>query len=118
MTITKNNIMENRLRMVMERMGCNQTEMADMLGMQAQNFSKHLLPEGSPNKRDPENLVSRLIKIGVSLDWLYTGKGEMFLKDIRYKSASEAKIERAGQLLMEAVQLIMEEIEEKKREKE
>jgi hypothetical protein len=114
MTICKNNMLEKRIRMIMDRLGYSQTQMASKLDMQPQNFNKHLLPEGAPNKRDPENLTSKLIKIGVSLDWFYTGKGEMFLSDTKEGTPIDPKVEKANKHFMEAVRLMMEAIEEKK----
>jgi DNA polymerase V len=97
-----------RLQAIMAAKGWTQVKLAEMLGMAVQNLNKYLLPEGAPGRRDPENLSSKLIKLGVSIDWLYTGNGAMFLEDVQHKSVEEFEIEEALRSQARVIQLMFD----------
>lgn len=56
----------------------NQTEMADKLGISQSQLSKL---ENGENQLAPKHLLV-LYKMGVNLNWLISGEGEMLLSDM------------------------------------
>jgi len=64
-----------RLREIRKEKKMTQTEFADLLGTSQRNISKY------ENKRleIPDKIKAELIKFGVNMNWLLTGKGGMFL---------------------------------------
>ena len=66
--------MKDRLKMVRERSGLNQTKFAETLGLTVAAVSFY-----ESGKREPSNAVLTLIseKYGISLAWLKTGEGPM-----------------------------------------
>ena len=95
MTISEKKITE-RLLSLMGKMGVNKTQMAEKLGIKPQNFSKYLLEQSVPHRRNPEMLASKLTVIGVNADWYLTGKGEMFVKDIPGRDEMSKHYEKIG----------------------
>ncbi len=67
-----------RLRFLRKRLGLSQKEMAQKLGI-----SRVALARYENNKRYPDTAILAKIAqiLGVSLDWLVTGKGEMFTSE-------------------------------------
>jgi len=68
----------------MARMCWTQAEMARQLGIAPASLNKYLADAGSKGKRSPENLAPKLLQLGVSVDWLLTGNGEMFMNSVSY----------------------------------
>ena len=68
---------QTRLYEIMKFHGWNKTLMGEAIGVT--NFGKYLSADG---QYKPENLSLNLANLGISLDWYYTGKGEMFLANI------------------------------------
>lgn len=104
MVISEENIFRDRLLMIMKDQQWSQSKLAVLLGIKPQHLNKYLLPVGVKDRRDPENLIPKLAKIGISIDWLYTGNGTMFLEDVRHKCGEEDdRYAKAGKLLYEAI---------------
>ncbi len=70
----------DRIYAIMHRKRWSKTQMGKEIGNTS--LGVYLLNEGAKGRRDPVNLAPNLSKIGISIDWFFTGKGEMFLKDI------------------------------------
>lgn len=87
----------------------NTKELAKALGITPQNASAFL-----NGHRRVENIVPNLIQIGVSADWLLTGKGEMFLKDIRDRNELSTHYEQIGRTMHEVFKSIQRQEETKK----
>jgi transcriptional regulator with XRE-family HTH domain len=67
-----------RLRLVRESLNIKQGEFASMLGINQQNLSNYEL-----EKRDiPDDVKVKILQIGVNLNWLLTGQGEMKMQDV------------------------------------
>lgn len=108
MVISKENLFRDRLLVVMENQQWTQSKLAGLLGIKPQHLNKYLLPFGLKDRRDPENLIPKLVKIGISIDWLYTGNGAMFLEDVQHKSVEEDdRYAKAGKLLYEAIATLL-----------
>ena len=67
----------NRIKELREKLGLNQAELANKLGIQ-----KSLISEYENDKKEPsKNVIISLMKIfGVSANWLFTGEGSMFVE--------------------------------------
>ncbi|MEI8366757.1 MAG: hypothetical protein WCF65_10115 [Parachlamydiaceae bacterium] len=71
----------DRIYAVMRKLGLNKTQMGEKIGNKS--LGVYLLDDGAKGRRDPVNLAPNLSSIGVSIDWFFTGKGEMFLSDAK-----------------------------------
>lgn len=65
----------DRIRKISEVLQISLSELADLLGITAQNLSVYV-----NNRRQPKSIfLQHFKKIGVNIDWLLTGKGDMFI---------------------------------------
>jgi hypothetical protein len=92
-----------RLDEIMQVFDMSDSQLAVRLGYTPTNFRKYL--RGTV---DPENVGSKLIGIGVSSDWFFTGNGPMLIKDSAERSPNDKMRERIGELIAEAVRLSVE----------
>ena len=69
--------MQNRLKQIRKKLGCNQNEFAEKLGISVSNISSY-----EAGRRNPSDAVINLIceKFSVNKEWLETGNGEMFIQ--------------------------------------
>ena len=64
-----------RIKTLMENFGVTQSEFAKRISIDASNFSKHLTGKLPVS----DSLINRIVAdLGVSKEWLCTGKGHMF----------------------------------------
>ena len=63
-----------RLKSIRQKLGESQASFAPKLGLNQSTYSKYELD----GRIVPDDLKSKLYSMGVSLDWLVTGEGEMF----------------------------------------
>lgn len=64
-----------RIKTLMENFGVTQSEFAKRISIDASNFSKHLTGKLPVS----DSLINRIVAdLGVSKEWLCTGKGYMF----------------------------------------
>ncbi len=106
MTISEKKITA-RLLSLMENLGVNKTQMAEKLDIKPQNFSKYLLEQDVPHRRNPEMLASKLTTIGVNADWYLTGKGEMFVKDIPSRDEMSKHYEKIGRTVHDVLMEVL-----------
>ena len=102
-----------RLEKVRLALNLRKGVMAEKLGINPGDYSKFFPSTADgESRRKPATVVRELLNLGVNANWYLTGIGEMFLSDSTNRNAPNPRIEKAGQLLREAVQLILEEIED------
>lgn len=64
-----------RIRKISEVLQISLSELADLIGITAQNLSVYV-----NNRRQPKSIfLQHFKKIGVNTEWLLTGKGDMFV---------------------------------------
>lgn len=68
--------MNKRIRHIREYLGLSQRMMAKEVGVAVSNWSRI---ENTDDVKPSGKMLFRLAEIGVSLDWLFTGKGSMML---------------------------------------
>ena len=78
-----------RLRLIRERIGITQAGLGDKLGIQSQHVSKYERGETVPTW---ENLIKLTESYDVNINWLLTGKGNMFLSPVTYSLEGEEDI--------------------------
>ncbi|NTV99037.1 MAG: helix-turn-helix transcriptional regulator [Chlorobiaceae bacterium] len=111
--LTSDKNISERLEKVRLALNLRKGAMANKLGISPGDYSKFFpSPDDSESRRKPATLVIELLNLGVNANWYLTGIGEMFLSDSGNRNAPDPRIEKAGRLLREAVQLILEEIED------
>ncbi len=71
-----------RFKEIRKKKKMTQTEFAELLGTTQRNISKY----ENEKLEIPDKIKAELIKIGVDINWLLTGEGEMFLKKEPVKS--------------------------------
>ena len=88
--------MQNRLKQIRKKLGCNQNEFAEKLGISVSNISSY-----EAGRRNPSDAVINLIceKFSVNKEWLETGKGEMFIQKAENEKIAEflADVLKAGE---------------------
>lgn len=88
--------MQNRLKQIRKKLGCNQNEFAEKLGISVSNISSY-----ESGRRNPSDAVINLIceKFSVNKEWLETGKGEMFIQKTENEKIAEflADVLKAGE---------------------
>lgn len=88
--------MQNRLKQIRKKLGCNQNEFAEKLGISVSNISSY-----EAGRRNPSDAVINLIceKFSVNKEWLETGKGEMFIQKTENEKIAEflADVLKAGE---------------------
>ena len=87
---------QNRLKQIRKKLGCNQNEFAEKLGISVSNISSY-----EAGRRNPSDAVINLIceKFSVNKEWLETGKGEMFIQKTENEKIAEflADVLKAGE---------------------
>ena len=100
-----------RLKFIREFKKLNQRDFGENLGIQYQHVSKYERGETVPTW---ENLIKLIDIYGVNVNWLLTGKGNMFLSPMGYEEVEDKPI-----LTVRDVDSDFEEIiEELKKDKE
>ena len=88
--------MQNRLKQIRKKLGCNQNEFAEKLGISVSNISSY-----EAGRRNPSDAVINLIceKFSINKEWLETGKGEMFIQKTENEKIAEflADVLKAGE---------------------
>lgn len=84
-----------RIRLIRERIGITQSELGEKLGIQSQHVSKYERGETVPTW---ENLIKLTDSYDVNINWLLTGKGNMFLSPITYSLEDENDITKVRDL--------------------
>ncbi|NTU69962.1 hypothetical protein HGB13_04050 [bacterium] len=104
--MTSNKKIVERIMQLLEVKGWSHEQFGAAIGKS--NVGKYLLSEASKDKRDPLNLLPNLANIGVSTDWILTGKGKMFLNDIRYQDESGIMDNEALRMQAKAIQYMFD----------
>lgn len=88
--------MQNRLKQIRKKLGCNQNEFAEKLGISVSNISSY-----EAGRRNPSDAVINLIceKFSINKEWIETGKGEMFIQKTENEKIAEflADVLKAGE---------------------
>ena len=88
--------MQNRLKQIRKKLGCNQNEFAEKLGISVSNISSY-----EAGRRNPSDAVINLIceKFSINKEWLETGNGEMFIQKTENEKIAEflADVLKAGE---------------------
>lgn len=86
-----------RLRACRLKLGLNQQSFSEKVDINQKDVS---LIESGKRKYIPEQYFLFLSSEGIDLNWLYTGKGEMFLRDtlLKYNSSREVPVVQLGDL--------------------
>lgn len=84
-----------RFRLIRERIGITQAELGEKLGILSQHVSKYERGETVPTW---ENLIKLTDSYDVNINWLLTGKGNMFLSPITYSLEEKDDITRVRDL--------------------
>jgi len=77
------------LKKVRTKLGLNQSQMADNLGIKQGGWSHY---EKNRRKPDIEILIQLVLKHNVNINWLLTGKGDMFLLSDEKQKEKFAKL--------------------------
>lgn len=76
-----------RFRLIREQKNISQTEMGSSLGIQYQHVSKYERGESVPTW---ENLIKMIELYNVNINWLLTGRGNMYLTPLGYDEVSDS----------------------------
>ncbi len=107
--LSKDKKISLRLEEIRAALMLGKGEMAEKLGVYPQDYSKFFpVTNEGESKRKPETLVVELLSLGVNAHWYLTGKGKMFVHEIR--EASEKDLENDDVLKQEArkIQLLLD----------
>ena len=67
----------NRVKFIIDTLGINQSKLAEKMGV-----SKGIISEFASGAREPsKDFLFGISKLGISIDWFLSGKGEMFISD-------------------------------------
>ena len=102
----KNNELIHRIKLVMEALKMDKTTFDKHLGTK-NNLGKYL-----SGARSAEPLSDKLTKIGVSADWFLTGKGVMFLKDVKGRDEKSKHYEEIGKAIHETLKKLLKQEKE------
>ncbi len=81
-----------RIKLIAEILHVSMSELADLMGISAQNLSLY-----ANDKREPKNIfLQHFKKIGINTDWLISGKGEMFIDNSIKNKIISSKLKTAG----------------------
>lgn len=82
-------VIGDRLKVALGQLNLTQTELADSLGVKVNQINRWATDKSAPNA---DYLLRIQKKTGLSIDWLLTGKGEMFLPDEQVEESSKSWI--------------------------
>jgi transcriptional regulator with XRE-family HTH domain len=82
----------DRLKLARERLDMTQKDFAERLGIARASYN---YIENNDKASLSDNLLSLIADLGISLDWVITGKGEMFLTNT---PASDPENDLTGEL--------------------
>jgi SOS-response transcriptional repressor LexA len=96
----------DQIKLLMKALGLNQTSLAEKLGL-----SQGVISEFASGSREPsKDFLLGLTRLGISLDWFLTGKGEMLLSG---KVKSPPLMEELEALIDKRVEARLAEIEQR-----
>jgi len=84
-------------------------EIAERLGVYAQDYSKFFpATDDGESKRKPETLVVELLSLGVNAHWYLTGQGKMFAHEVREKNHQDTENEDVLRQEAQKIQLLFD----------